>query len=358
EESIQKLLTWNFIGICLSGPLYGPISDSFGRKKPLLYALGLFLLGSIITLFAESFIWMLIGRVLQGIGSGGCFTLGTTIIFDTFKQEQAIVAVGRINSVVPILMACAPIIGGYLNTVWGFRSNFLAITLTVLISLLICIFLLEETLPPKRRIQFNPKGVIQSFKKVVTSMPFWQTTVIVSLVFAGKLAFLSCISLLFVLEFGVEKSALPYFQASLLAGWVAASLGYKQAVTYLGIMRIKSVGTILFLIGGTGLVAATYVAPQNPYLLTLPMLCYVVGANWVQGLYFPECMEIFPEIKGIVASVLTSVRLLLTACVIGVTSHFYNATIYPVTLLIFAIITIVFTTIVRYEKRKCSALST
>ena len=80
EGAIQGLLTWNFVGICLSGPFYGPISDSFGRKKPLMFALVLFFLGSVLTLFSIDFSQMILGRVLQGLGSGGCFTLGTAII--------------------------------------------------------------------------------------------------------------------------------------------------------------------------------------------------------------------------------------------------------------------------------------
>ncbi len=87
-ETIQGLLTWNFVGICVSCPLYGPISDSFGRKKPLMAALGLFLAGSLITLVAHTFEWMLVGRILQGLGSGGCFTLGTAVIFDVFQKEK------------------------------------------------------------------------------------------------------------------------------------------------------------------------------------------------------------------------------------------------------------------------------
>src|SRR5579872_6483105 len=66
EEQIQSLLTWNFIGICLSGPFYGPFSDSYGRKKPLLLALGLFLAGSLLTIFGQTFDQMLMGRLLQG----------------------------------------------------------------------------------------------------------------------------------------------------------------------------------------------------------------------------------------------------------------------------------------------------
>ncbi len=65
ESRIQQLLSWNFIGICLSGPLYGPISDTVGRRWPLLAALGLFLLGSLITIFTSDFELMLVGRFLS-----------------------------------------------------------------------------------------------------------------------------------------------------------------------------------------------------------------------------------------------------------------------------------------------------
>lgn len=249
-------------------------------------------------------------------------------------------------------MAVAPIAGGYLNSMWGFRSNFLAITLVVLASLLISMMYFEETLEPARRVAFKPREVASSFLKVLQSIPFWQTTCVVSLVFAGYLAFLSCISVLFVLEFGVAKTSLPYFQASLLGSWVLASLGYKRAINRWGQKRIKLAGTIVFLVGGIGFIAAVFFAPKNPYLLTMPMLFYSFGANWVQGLYFPEAMELFEDNKGITASVLTSVRLLITACIVGVASHFYDATIYPIMVVILTITFVVYMTISSYEKRK------
>lgn len=146
EGAIQGLLTWNFVGICFAGPLYGPLSDAFGRKKPLLAALGLFLLGSIITLFAQTIEQMLIGRIFQGLGSGGCFTLGTAIIFDAFQKDKAINALNKLNIIIPLIMAGAPMLGGFLNQAYGFRSNFLVIGLFVLVSLGVCLFFFDETL--------------------------------------------------------------------------------------------------------------------------------------------------------------------------------------------------------------------
>ena len=55
---------------------------------------------------------MLLGRVLQGLGSGGCFTLGTAILFDVFQKEQAVMALNKINVMIPVIMAGAPMLGG------------------------------------------------------------------------------------------------------------------------------------------------------------------------------------------------------------------------------------------------------
>src|ERR1700733_7349986 len=229
ESAIQGLLTWNFVGICISGPLYGPLSDAFGRKKPLMIALGIFFMGSIVTLFAQTLDQMLWGRILQGLGSGGCFTLGTAIIFDTFKKERAIAANNSLSTIMPLIMAAAPMIGGYLNNSFGFRSNFLAIVLFVLLSLIICLFYFKETLPVENRTPLRVKSLLNDFKRAFTSLPFWQLTAVTSLLFAGYIAFLSGTSLLFVVEFGMSKAVFPFIQGAILGGWVAGSLALKRS---------------------------------------------------------------------------------------------------------------------------------
>lgn len=354
-DEIQSLLTWNFVGICLSCPLYGPISDSFGRKKPLIAALSLFLLGSLITLFAQSFAWMLVGRILQGLGSGGCFTLGTAVIFDAFQKEKAIQALNKINTIVPLVMAAAPMLGGYLNSTYGFRSNFLAITLCVLASLFICLFFMDETLPKEQRTPFQIGKTASDFKKVCMSPPFWQTILIVSLLFSAYIAFLSCISVLFVLEFGVSKEMLPIYQVLLLVAWLVGDLTFKSVLKKWGVQRVKIVGTCLFTLGGILLPIGAWIAPQNPLMPTIAMMFYAMGANWVQGLYFPEGMELFPDIKGVTSSFLTSARLLISAVVVGVASDLYNATIYPIVVVITVVTIAILVMIFFYEKGRAPA---
>lgn len=352
EGAIQGLLTWNFVGICLAGPLYGPLSDAFGRKKPIIIALGMFLVGSLVTLFAQNINQMLVGRVLQGLGSGGCFTLGTAIIFDAFKKERAIDATNKLNTIVPLIMAAAPMLGGYLNQALGFRSNFLAIVLFVLLSFVVCLFFFEETLPVEKRIPLHWKNILKDFRRALTSLPFWQLTAVTSLLFAGYIAFLSGTALLFVVEFGMSKVIFPFVQAAVLGGWVAGSLLLTRAINKWGIFKIKRAGIALCLGGGIILALATGLTPRDPYLLTTGMVFYALGANWIIGLYFPESMEILPDIKGITASLLTSARLLIAALVVGMTSFLYNATIYPFSGVVLGSIALLLPILHFYEKRK------
>ena len=356
EGEIQGLLTWNFVGICVAGPFYGPISDALGRKKPLMFALGVFLAGSILTVFAQNFNQMLWGRILQGVGSGGCFTLGTAILFDAFQKEKAIAATNHLNMIIPLIMAGAPVLGGYLNHAFGFRSNFLAIGIFVFLSFAICFFFLDETLAKEKRAAFQVKSILRDFKLAFSSLAFWQITILISMLFAGYISFLSGTSVLFVVEFGMNKTLFPFVQAAILAAWVAGSLLLNRSIAKWGVTKVKKAGIAFCVMGGLGHVATAFLAPRDPYLLTIGMLFYAFGGNWILGLYFPEGMEILPNIKGITASLMTSARLLISALIVGLASTMYDATIYPLAYVILGTIAIMLPSLLFYERRKAKVL--
>ena len=175
---------------------------------------------------------------------------------------------------------------------------------------------------------------------------------VISIIFAGYIAFLSGTSVLFVVEFGMSKKVFPFIQAAILGGWVLGSLLLNRAIAKWGILKIKKAGIALCVIGGLGLTLFALIFPRDPYLVTAWMMLYAFGANWIIGLYFPEGMEILPNIKGIMASLLTSARLLVAAVVVGIASSLYNGTVYPLAVIIFITIVVLLPTLFFYEKRR------
>ncbi len=355
EEAIQGLLTWNFIGICLSGPLYGPVSDAFGRRTPLLWALGLFGLGSAVTMFAVDFDLMLVGRILQGLGSGGCFTLGTAIIFDAFPKERAVFAINQLNTVIPIIMAVAPMAGGILNQTYGFRSNFLAIAVFVAISFLVCLIFFDETLKKKDRKEFKAKKIFKDFGRAMTCVPFWETTIFVSLMFGIYIAFLSIIAVFFVLELGIPKDVFPWFQTAILGAWVAASLSYHRVAKLLK-SHFRKVGFITTFVGSFAFCLFAIFFPTNPYLMTAGMMVTSIGFNFTMTIYFNECMLWLDDMKGIAASLSTSARLFFSAIFVGISGKIYDKTIVPFALL--SLVTVILSLIMvwHYEKNYAKSL--
>ncbi len=358
EMTIQSLITWNFIGVCISVPLYGPLSDAFGRKKPLMVGFGLFLIGSIMSIFAQNFDQMVAGRILQGLGSGGCFTLRTAIIFDIFQREKAIKAVNDCFMILPLLRFGAPILGSCLNSSFGFRANFLAIAILVFASLIFCCFFFKESLSKEKRTSFEACLLLKDVKQALSSRPFWQLTSATSLLYGGYTAFLTGASVLFVVEFKMSKTIFPFIQAEILAGWILGGLVLKYSIAKWGIHNIKRAGIALGLIGGATFACVASIAPKNPYLLASSFIIYSFSSNWITGLYFSEGMEILPHIKGICSSLMTSARLITSVLLIGLTSSFYNGTIYPLACVIIGTVIVVFYLLTSYEKERIPNLTT
>lgn len=352
ESTIYGILTWNFVGLCLSGPFYGPLSDSYGRRVPLLVALGLFFLGSLITALPLDFSTMLVGRVLQGLGAGGCFTLGSTIIFDVFKEEEAVKVLNRLNVMIPLTMSAAPLVGGYLNIAYGFRSNFLAIAVTVGMSLLATLLWFEESHPLAKQKPFNGSGVVRDFGVVLKDARFWQLMGTFSLLFSGYLSFISGIAFFYKNELGMSEYVFPFYQGFLLLTYAVFSIRCNSIIDYFGALRTRRLGAKLCFLGIFCVIVIYYFFPRNSELLTLSMVPIVVGFIFVQTPYFQLCMELYPEMKGVVASLITSMRLIITATIVGLSGVYYEMykTMFPVIVTVVLSVGLSLALVWRYER--------
>ena len=152
---INLIITVYFFMQAVGMLTFGPISDRFGRKNPLLVALALFIGGAIVTALAPN-AWVAIGaRVFQGLGGGGMVSIATALVKDCFEGEtrqNALVAIQAIGAIAPMV---APILGSAILMVMDWRGTFLAQAVFALVALVFFPRMVEP-LAPEDRAEGNP----------------------------------------------------------------------------------------------------------------------------------------------------------------------------------------------------------
>lgn len=128
ELSGNDLYTWAFTAYLLtatiSGPLYGKLSDLFGRRPIFLLGIGIFLLGSLLAGMSQSIEWLIVARGIQGLGAGALFPIALAIIGDVFAPSERGKYQGLFGAVFGLSILVGPAVGGLLTDTVGWRWVF------------------------------------------------------------------------------------------------------------------------------------------------------------------------------------------------------------------------------------------
>ncbi len=117
----QWVLTAYLLTSTITLPIYGKIGDLIGRKGPFLAAIGIFVVGSIVSGFAADMTWLVIGRAVQGTGGGGLMILSDTIVADVVPARRRGRYMGIIGAVMLLASIAGPLVGGWFTDGPGWR---------------------------------------------------------------------------------------------------------------------------------------------------------------------------------------------------------------------------------------------
>lgn len=208
DAAIQLTLTATMIGFGLGQLIVGPLSDSFGRKKPLLIATSLHVVASIGVALAPTVEWVMVGRVFQGIGAAGGAVVAMAVVRDLFAGQGLIRMLSRMALVTGLAPVLAPVIGSQLLRVVDWREVFFVLAAYGVLIGIIVAAKLFETLPPARR-GTSEKGIVaKRYKKLLTDPAFVGIAIVGAMTFTTLFAYLSSSS--FVLQDVYGLSAQQY----------------------------------------------------------------------------------------------------------------------------------------------------
>ncbi|WP_341817708.1 multidrug effflux MFS transporter [Wolbachia endosymbiont (group A) of Pherbina coryleti] len=342
EGTIQLTIAYNFLGFCIGGLFFGPLSECYGRRRIMIIGNTLLLIGAVGCVFAPSIFWLLISRFVQGIGVSTSVVV-FAIVADSYKGDEAVKFIGIMNSVLTVVMAIAPVLGSFINEIVGWRGNYATVAILCLISWVLLLLALPET--KKDRDIFSLKKTMKDYRKLLSNPRFVTLSLMSSLFSAAYMSFITCGPFLYMKTFGLSSTIYALHQGAIVGCFSLISLFAGKILQKLGAIKCVISGTSVGAIGSLLLVIFSIIVPHSFYLVTLSMIIFSIGCAIFQPVIFNASINVFPEIKGTASSAVSFIRAFIMAIFIGLTSYIYNGQTISVAVLVLSaiILELVFT---------------
>lgn len=349
EGTIQLTIAYNFLGFCIGGLFFGPLSECYGRRRIMIIGSTLLLIGAVGCVFAPSIFWLLISRFVQGIGVSTSVVV-FAIVADSYKGDEAVKFIGIMNSVLTVVMAIAPVLGSFINEIVGWRGNYATVAILCLISWVLLLFLLPET--KKDRDAFSLKKIMKDYRKLLSSPRFVTLSLMSSLFSAAYMSFITCGPFLYMETFGLSSTIYALHQGAIVVCFSLISLFAGKILQKLGAIWCVISGTSVGAIGSLLLVIFSIIVPHSFYLVTLSMIIFSIGCAICQPVIFNASINVFPEIKGTASSAVSFIRAFIMAIFIGLISYVYNGQAISVAVLVLSaiVLELVFTACLLFLK--------
>lgn len=340
----QMTIALNFFGFCISSIIYGPLSDAFGRRKVMLVGNFVMLIGACGCAIANSIEFLLFSRFIQGFGASTSAVVAFAMVADAYSAEKSAKLIGIMNSLITVFMSIAPIVGSFINETMGWRGNYTTIALISVFSWIMLYFWLPET--KKHFNKLSTRKIVYNFKTLLSDSSFLYASCVPSICFSGWMSFVACSSFLYMETYNLPIMYYALHQGTIIAVFSAFSLYSGQISQLIGEKNCVIYGALFTLIGGLFMLSVAFATNKAPYFTTISMIFYGIGAAISYPVVFARSLEIFPNIKGTASSVIMTMRSLMCAGFIAVSSYLYYGSLLTVAaMVLMAAVLIIFCSI-------------
>ena len=310
---VQLTLTGFLVGIMIGQLIFGPLSDRYGRRVPLLIGSVVLIIASIAAVFAPTLGVLVAARALQGVSGAAGMVLGRAIIYGHATgaapaRPSCLMMI--VSGVAPVV---APLIGGILAEPLGWRGVLAVLLVIAFVMLAAVIWGIRETLPAERRARIAEARRSQgSLMRQLASRQYLGHTVAFAAAFTVMMAYISASPFLYQSMLGVNE--LQYgllFGVNALA-LVASSAVSARLVTRIGPRRLAFTGLCGVAVGSLVMLGGALLA-ASPWVLAAAVFVVVASLGFVMGNVTALALSAVPGAAGTASALLGALQFGLAA---------------------------------------------
>ncbi|MCL2534148.1 MAG: multidrug effflux MFS transporter [Nocardiaceae bacterium] len=205
SSGAQLTITGTLIGLALGQLVIGPLSDTLGRKRPLVAGIALHVVASVLAVFAGSIEILGVLRVFQGVGAAAAAVVTMAMVRDLFSGSTVAVVISRLMLVLGVAPVIAPSVGGALLVALDWRGIFAVLAVVGTAIALIAVFALPETLPAERRRPGGLGPVLGTYGMLLRDRAFVALTLVASVVMAALFVYVSGAPFVYQDQYGLDQ---------------------------------------------------------------------------------------------------------------------------------------------------------
>ena len=312
-----------FLAIFALGQLVvGPISDSYGRRWPVLAGFTVFVVGSVWCASSSTLTSLLIGRSIQAIGACSTSVLSRAIARDLFSGA----ALARAMALIMIAMAAAPgfspLLGGALEHFWGWRSEFIFVAIFAAVGAIAYGSILGET-HRSIRAPLHPLAIAKAYGDLLRDRRFVVPAATVSLIMGGLFSMFAASPRILIEAMHFTPIELGFFFAGTVLVVFAAGMLATQLASRLGLDRSIRLGLFAATAGGIAILTISIIKPT--FLPFLGSVCvFLLGMGIVNPLGTAHALSPFGQRAGAASALLGFWQMMGAALGVFLTANISN----------------------------------
>lgn len=308
----QLTLSAYFIGLALGQIVYGPLTDRYGRRRPLLFGLSLYSVASVLCAFAPDIGWLTAGRFLQAIGACVGMVATRAMVRDQYTTDEMARILSSLLLVMGLAPILAPLLGGQLLALAGWQAIFVVLAVFGAGCVLLTWRGLPETLrTPLATLQ--PSAIAALYLRLLRHRRFMGYALAGGVASAGMFAYISDAPFVFIEVYGVSPQAFGLFFGANALGLIAASQLNRQLLRRYRAEFLLRIALRVFALSGCVTWAMAVLGWGGLWGVALPLWLSISAL----GCSFPNAsaaaMEPFGDRAGMAAALMGTLQFAVAA---------------------------------------------
>jgi DHA1 family bicyclomycin/chloramphenicol resistance-like MFS transporter len=326
----QYVISVFFAGLAIGQILFGPMSDSLGRRPAIISGFALFSVGCLLSIFATSFEQMLLGRLLQGIGAAGPRIVSVALVRDQFKGREMARVMSFVMTIFILVPVFAPAVGQLVLTLAGWQAIFVLFLLLVLIVVSWFYLRQPETLAAHKRIQFSLAQLLLDTRAIFRIRAALGYTLTMGFAFGAFIGYLSSSQQIFQVQYQLHEMFPLYF------GILACAIGFASLLNARLVMRFGMRRLSRFALRGICLLSIPfylYAWTQQGHPQIYLLMAYLLLLFFCFGILFGNlnalAMEPLGHVAGLGSALVGSISTLMSVLFGVLIADAYDQTVLP-----------------------------